>query len=298
MLGRIRSASVAWAKPVFIAASGVVLVALVVYGYQLAKQNVRYVREVRNPNLASFQEISGVLAATVPEGLCPVAIQAPVIWLAFPEKDRCFADIEARMPEAADIDGKDYALVSQPRKLHNLGQDLDQKYHLIGELFDTPYGSLAVYYTGSDPRYLSLPLRRYYFFRKLGGHVSDEQIAVAREIWSASGSLPIILNPPEREVTSSALIDVSSVELVPHMIYQIAVEGASLGEWELVIVDERTGEWFERVEITGKEHARKVEELFRNPSAGRIRLAVRPLKNNSADSIQISRISIREVSQL
>lgn len=298
MLGRIRSASAAWSKPVCIAASGVVLFALGVYGYQLAKQNMRYVREVRNPNLVSFQEISGVLAATVPEGLCPVAIQAPVIWLAFPEKDRCFADIESRMAEAVDIDGKDYALVSQRRKLHNLAQDLDQKYHLIGEMFDTPYGTLAVYYTGSDPRYLSLPSRRYHFFRRLSGHVTDEQIAVAREIWSGSSSLPIIVNPSERGMTSSTLIDVSSVELVPHMIYQIAVDGSSAGEWELVIVDERTGEWFERVEITGKEHAGRVEELFRNPNAGHVRLAVRPLKNNSADSIQISRISIREVGQL
>jgi len=59
----------------------------------------------------------------------------------------------------------------------------------------------------------------------------------------------IILNPPERS-DKSALIEFFG-ELVPHMIYQIAVEGVS-GRMELVIVDQRTGEWFERVEITGK----------------------------------------------
>ena len=297
MLGRVRLSPVRWSKPVNIVSSGIVIVAIVVYGYQLARQNTAYVREVRNPNLVSFQEIAGVLRATVSEGLCPVAIKAPVVWLAFPEKDRCFADIESRMTEAVDIDGKDYALVSRPRNLHNLAQDLDQKYHLIGELFDTAYGTLAVYYTGADPRYLSLPAKRYHFFNGLNGHVSDEQIAAGREIWSAPDSQPLVFDSLSGMAPAS-LIEVSSVELAPNRIYQIAVEAAPTSEWELVIVDEQTGEWSKRVALTGKEHPGTVEELFRNSSARRVRLALRSQSTNSTDSIRISRISIREVGQL
>lgn len=292
MISRFRASSFAWARPARIAVSGAVLIVIAMFGYQLVKQNVTYVREARNPNLVSFQEIANVLAATVPEGLCPVAIKAPVIWLAFPEMDRCFADIEARMAGAVDIDGKDYALVSRPRNLRNLAEDVDQKYHLIGELFDTAYGTLAVYYTGSDPRYLSLAARRYYFFNELNGHVSDEQIAAGREIWSASNS------EAHGGTSTASLIEVSLVELAPNMIYQIAVEGASTSGWELVIVDERTGDWSKRVALTGNEHSGSVSELFRNPIASRVRLAVRPLNAHSADSIRISRISIREVGQL
>lgn len=296
ILGRMRSSSTAWASPVRIAVSTAVVVAIMLYGYQLAKQNANYLEEVRDPNLVSFEEIARVLKDTVPEDLCPVAIKAPVIWLAFPEKDRCFADIEARMAEAVDIDGKDYALVSRPRNLRNLSPDVDQKYHLLGELLDTPYGTLAVYYTGRDPRYLALPERRYHFFNKFRGHVSDEQIAVAREIWSSSDQ-SLDFNP-EREMTPSSFIYIASVELAPNMIYQVVVDGSSPGEWELVVVDERTGEWVKRVNITGGELSRRAEDLFRNPNASRIKLGVRPLNRDLADSIRISRISIREVGQL
>jgi len=53
---------------------------------------------------------------------------------------------------------------------------------------NTPYGDLRVYYTGTDPRYRYLQPRRYQFFEKWQGHVSDEQLASAREVWSADAS--------------------------------------------------------------------------------------------------------------
>jgi hypothetical protein len=119
---------------------------------------------VRNPNLASFDEFTRVIRDIIPEGLCPVAVKNPSVWLAFPEKDECFATIESRMREDVDLRGKDYALITRP----NAMPDVD--YHLLGEMRNTPYGNLLIYYTGSARRYLDLTPKRYRFFGELGGH--------------------------------------------------------------------------------------------------------------------------------
>ena len=86
----------------------------VAFAVLLSRQHVRYIKEVRNPELASFEEFQNVLRDIVPDELCPVAVKSPPIWLAFPEKDRCFANIEKRMTPNVDIDGKDYALFVRP----------------------------------------------------------------------------------------------------------------------------------------------------------------------------------------
>lgn len=160
----------------------IALVALAVTGYsvQLASQYREYSTKVRNPDLASFEEFTTVIRSIIPEGLCPVAVKNPSVWLAFPEMDRCFATIEGRMKEDLDIDGKDYALVTRPNfslerapkredSLARLGD-----YHLLGEMRETPYGSLLIYYTGKDPRYLGLAPKRYQFFGEWRGHNLEE----------------------------------------------------------------------------------------------------------------------------
>jgi 4-amino-4-deoxy-L-arabinose transferase-like glycosyltransferase len=150
------------------------------YGLQLASQYREYLIRVRNPDLASFEEFTTVIRSIIPEGLCPVAVKNPSVWLAFPEMDRCFATIEGRMKEDLDIDGKDYALVTRPNfslerapkredSLARLGD-----YHLLGEMRETPYGSLLIYYTGKDPRYLGLAPKRYQFFGEWRGHNLEE----------------------------------------------------------------------------------------------------------------------------
>ena len=166
--------------------------ALVVYCGLLVWEGSRFVKEVRNPELASFDEFSATLKQIVPEGLCPVAVKNPSVWLVFPESDRCFATIENRMKEALDIDGRDYALVTRPNVLAR-GADrtgsleqADARYHLLGEMQDTPYGSLLIYYTGRDPRYLALPPRRYRFFNQRRGVV--EIPARDAEIGKTSGT--------------------------------------------------------------------------------------------------------------
>jgi hypothetical protein len=155
------------------------------YGLQLVSQYRDYSTMVRNPDLASFEEFTTVLRNIVPDELCPVAVKNPSVWLAFPERDRCFATIEGRMKENLDIDGKDYALVTRP----NFSLDPTVKpegsaagsrvgsedarlrdYHLLGEMRETPYGSLLIYYTGKDPRYLAIEPKRYQFFGDLRGH--------------------------------------------------------------------------------------------------------------------------------
>jgi len=173
-----------WPRPKLAHRGAVVLVvaAVVGFGLQLARQEKYFVERVRNPELASFEEFTTVIRSIVPDGVCPVAIKNPAVWLAFPEDDRCFATIESRMRNALDLDGKDYALVTRLNALpERVNSDFDSDeersdgYHLLGEMRNTPYGNLVIYYTGADPRYLALSPRRDQFFGDLRGHVSVDQ---------------------------------------------------------------------------------------------------------------------------
>ena len=139
----------------------------------LVVQSRMYLAEVRKPNLASFAEFTAAIRDIIPDGLCPVAVKNPSVWLAFPEKDRCFATIENRFRQEAyaDIDGKEYALVTRPNALPDRLFDGGGGYHLLGEMKNTPYGNLLIYYSGSDPRYLEMNPKRYEFFGELGGSI-------------------------------------------------------------------------------------------------------------------------------
>jgi hypothetical protein len=128
---------------------------------------------VRNPEVATFAEFTSVIRNIVPEDLCPVAVQNPSMWLAFPEKDYCFATLERRMNDAVDIDGKDYALIKRNKRGGPAAETSEDGLHLLGEMNNTPYGNIVVYYTGADPRYLALPPKRYRFFRELRGYVTE-----------------------------------------------------------------------------------------------------------------------------
>ncbi|HYX40303.1 MAG TPA: hypothetical protein VE821_01335, partial [Pyrinomonadaceae bacterium] len=131
----------------------------------------------RNPQLATFDEFAATLKEIIPDGLCPVAVKNPSVWLAFPESDRCFATIENRMKEALDLDGKEYALITRPNVVARGAarasslEMADEKYHLLGEMQETPYGTLLIYYTGSDPRILALTPKRFQFYGQQRGHM-------------------------------------------------------------------------------------------------------------------------------
>lgn len=172
----LRRKAMPYARPAHRVAVTTMALVAIGFGLQLARQYRDYSIKVRNPDLASFEEFTTVIRSIVPDELCPVAVKNPSVWLAFPEMDRCFATIEGRMKEDLDIDGKDYALVTRP----NFSLDRDTKqgpdegglreYRLLGEMRETPYGSLLIYYTGNDPSYLALEPKRYRFFGELRGH--------------------------------------------------------------------------------------------------------------------------------
>jgi hypothetical protein len=291
------------------AAIAAVAVVVVAYGALLVRQQASYIKEVRNPALASFQEMKSVLRNIVPDDLCPVAVKTPVMWLAFPEKDRCFANIDRRMAAAADIDGKDYALIVRPKSPDYWARDLDQQHPLLGELTDTPYGNFLVYYTGDDVRYVTKP-KRYHFFRRWAGHVSSEQIAQAREVWSAtatelSGSARmaspsvtaegLAIRPGQGKPGESAFTELCSLELKPSTAYVLVLDSKSSETWEAVVIEESTGLWIRQIELRG---GNRISELFRTFAAKRVKILVRALTHKSADALYVSRISIREISEL
>jgi 4-amino-4-deoxy-L-arabinose transferase-like glycosyltransferase len=292
-------------------AAGATALAIMAFGLQLARQNRRYLREVRNPDLASFEEVKGVLRSVVPDGVCPVAMKAPVLWLAFPEYDHCFATIEKRMMKNLDIDGKDYA-VMMPSAYHKKRlpgtRELDAKYHLLAELKDTPYGAIRVYYTGANPDHLAREPKVYYFFGRQRGYVSKEQVAEAREVWSAgtsaAGNLDVGSGMTvdsdglsiQAKGKSSKLVDLWSIDLKPETIYALSFD-ASLksGRWELALMDEQAGGLIHQEQVSEHGDWQRVEGLFKTSGARRVKLVARPLARNAADPLRISRITISEI---
>ena len=284
--------------------------AIIAFGLQLARQNRRYIREVRNPELASFEDVRSVLRSVVPDGVCPVAMKAPELWLVFPERDRCFATIEKRMTKNLDIDGREYAVIQRSayhKNRRETTKEFDGKYHLLAELADTPYGTIRVYYAGANPECLALTPKKFHFFGRARGFVTDEQLAQAHEVWSyrmndwqnpatESGILfddrGATLQPKRRGETA----DLWSVELKPDRIYQLSFDAtAEAGRWELLLIDDDTKAFLHRAPISEQAGFERVEGLFKTGSATRIKLVARTLGQKKAEPLLISRISIREI---
>jgi len=297
------------------AALGALVLALLVYGALWARQSVRYLREVRNPELARFAEMQQALARIIPNDLCPLAVKAPVMWLAFVEKDACFATIERRMADAVDIDGKDYALIVRPKSPDYWARVLDDDGHLLGELSNTPYGNFRVYYTGNDPRFLRLAPQRYSFFRRWRGHATNEQIAAARPVWSkhyddvlsefavqgeqrnVSNEPGLMIAPPDQNAGGDGSQMIETVELKPNTIYQLQLEAAAGSDWQLVIVDGQSGVELEQAEVTGGAAEALTEQVFRT-FGDRIRISARMLRAKHAAPLRLIRIDINEVAPI
>jgi hypothetical protein len=283
------------------------------YGYELIKQNKKHLAEVRNPDAATFDEIKEVLTSIVPEGVCPASIGSAYLWLAFPEFDQCyFAQMEARLDERLDLDGKDYALIVQP-KLDARFKKLTggaEKYHLLGELRKTAYGTFDIYYTGSDPRYLAIEPKLYYFFGHKRGRVSSDQIAAGKEVWAVEGSKlaqyaaelnagaelnEISDDAEETNKESRNLMKLCDVDLNANTIYQVSVDSSHEAGWSLVIFDDSTGALIQDIESGDQKEMKRFDGLFKTTSGNRVRLAIRRSGAKASGPLPISRISISEI---
>lgn len=304
-IARLRHQQRALSKSFYRASLVVVALSVFAYGYLLAKQQRSYLREVRNPELASFQEFKEALRSLVPDGVCPVAVTAPVIAIAFPEADMCFATIEPRMMDLVDIEGKDYALLTRHKNPDHWENEISRTRHLLGELRNTPYGNLAVNYTGVDPKYLALQPRSYELFGRWRGHVSDEQVALAHEVWKADARelnrLAGQTDSDSLSIQSRSLTDICSLELAPNTAYQLQLEASCRSEWEAVIIDAQTGAWLKEIDISStsrQAQPQQTAELFRTLGTNRVRVALRPSKQESNDPIRLYAMRVREVAPL
>src|SRR5712692_2552199 len=283
-----------------------ITLSVIAYGYLFARQQRSYLREVRNPELASFEEFKETLRSLVPDGVCPVAVTAPVIAIAFPEADLCFASIEPRMMDLVDIEGKDYALLTRHKNPEHWENQLSNIRYLLGELKDTPYGNFAVNYTGVDPRYLAIPPRSFQMFGRWRGHVSDQQIAEAREVWKA-GANELSKYAGQAEpgnasadfaIRSQSIVDLCALDLAPNTAYQLSLDESSNSDWEVVIIDQETGSWAKQIDIGRATSRQRIEELFRTFGSARVRISIRPGKPPSNDPVHVYGMSIREVGRL
>lgn len=303
---RLRSQESGLSKVAYVVGMMCVAISVLAYGYLFAKQQRSYLREVRNPELASFEEFKETLRSLVPDGVCPVAVTAPVIAIAFPEADLCFASIEPRMMDLVDIEGKDYALLTRHKNPEHWENQLSNIRYLLGELRDTPYGNFAVYYTGVDPRYLAIRAKSFQMFGRWRGHVSDQQIAEAREVWKADANeLSKCAGQAEPTnvsggfaIRSQSFVDLCALELAPNTAYQLSLDESSNSEWEAVIINQDTGSWVKQIEIGSSTSRQHIEELFRTFGSGRVRIAIRPSKPPANDPVQVYGMAVREVGPL
>ena len=295
-----------YAKPAYNAGVALIASLTLFYAAYFVRQTRYYLQAVRNPELAQFEEMQSILRSIIPSDVCPVAVKAPVMWLAFQEYDRCFATIENRMKEALDLDGNDYALMMRPKSPEHWARDLPEGHNLIGELRNTAYGNFVIYYTGNRPEYRQLAPQRYRFFGRLRGHVSEEQIQNAREIWAADAAQLQELSGAKTQnnkqvelrassVRDNGLIEIGSVDLQQGYNYQVSLDAGISGNWQLVILDDSNGVWLEQISL---EEEDRIEEYFRTTNTGRVRIALRPLHKDLSSIIRLSRISIREVSNI
>ncbi len=287
------------------------LLAAAGFGYLLVTQSVGYYKALRNSDFVSFNEYVSALHELVPEGVCPVTKRSPVIWLAFPTSDLCFASIESRMKDDVDIKGQEYVLIV-PEKASKRIKERKQ-FHYLGELKDTVYKlALRAFYTGNDPRYLAREPKNFRFFGWGRGHVSEEQVSGAHEVWSAGpAEMGALRNGDESVNSPDAItiyppaaggrgqIELASVDLKPDTIYEVGIEVTStLGAWEVAVVDARTGDKIVRTKVAEDAGLQHIAELFRTPGVDRVRIVAHPRAQNSREPLSISRISIREVAPL
>jgi 4-amino-4-deoxy-L-arabinose transferase-like glycosyltransferase len=311
-LERLRSRQLPAAARLYKPAVAVALIAFLSWVALFVRQEVKFVRAVTNPYLASFAEFADVIRSIVPAGICPASIERPVVWLAFPESDRCYVTIERRMADKIDIDGNDYALIIPTKRNPVYVKDPDEYYSLLGTMENTPYGSIRVYYTGTNPRYRGLSPGHYSFFEKWRGHVSDEEVKAAVEVWSADAAslrtdTPSVNSVATRDGLSIALpnngasrqVELCSLDLAPNAAYQILVDATSNEPgWQLGIADLQTGQWCAQVAIPDQRGPQQIEALFRTFAGNRFKMIASALKTNSESRLTVVHITIRKVSDL
>jgi len=293
------------------AVTGIVAALVLAFAYQLYKQNKRYIRVVRNPDIASFEQFKTALRSLVPEGVCPVVVRDPVIWLAFPEHDRCFANIQDRMKKAVDIDGSEYALIVNPKFARNwLRAIASNNHYLLGEILNSPYGSYQIYYTGVDPRWLTLEPVRYKFFGNRRGFTSDKVIPFSSEVWTISagdyGECSELANSvtepegilikQEQSKRADNFVMLCSIELKPDTVYQLLADAtAEADQWSVLVLEDGTESRLVEKRISDQSASRVFEGIFRTGKIKRVMIGAMPLANGRLGPLHISRLSIREV---
>jgi len=147
-------------------------IGIIGYAALFLRQNYRYYKEITRPGHASFAEFGTALRDIVPAGVCPISVTRPVIWLIFPESDRCYATYEGRMDVPDDIVGQDFAVIVPEGREPEWPESFFDNFHLIGEMDDTPYGNLRIYYTGSNPAYIGIPPKHFRFYGNHAGYTT------------------------------------------------------------------------------------------------------------------------------
>ena len=316
-LGEMKSKGSMLTRYVYRATIAAIIIVAGALSIQVLRQNRRYIRNVVDPNVTVFEEFKTAISSLVPEGVCPVVVREPTMWLAFPEHDRCFANIDKRMRKQVNLNGEEYALIVRPGGAENwLARISPDHQHLLGGVRDSPLGNFDVYYLGTDPRLLALEPTRYQFFGRRRGYTTEQAVRQAQDVLSAdvtdathcAGLAASTIEPdgflikPEQGRPSDHFVGFCSIDLKPETVYQLGIEatGESV-QWLLLVLEDGSG--YRLLEKRIGERRRKAKEknepdpfdgVFKTGKVGRIEVGALPTGTDGTP-FHVSRIMLREV---
>lgn len=280
-------------------AMGLALILLSVFAVAAGRTTYRYLKLVNSPDIASFEDFRAALREIVPDGTCPASVLFPVVWLAFPESDRCYITIEGRMVDDLELDGKDYTLLVPTMRNPWIG-DPDAQYHFLGSVKGTPYGDFRAYYTGSDPQRRTIQPRSYQFFGNRRGYVNEQQVSEAREVLSLearelSNEQATARHTSSGESSPNEAMRLCSATVKPFTVYvaTILIAGPT-DRWEIEVSGRDVVQVGERPPSPPGE----VSRLFKTSGGERIDLHLRSVTEDTSALPAVTRVSLREVTQV
>jgi hypothetical protein len=137
--------------------------------------------------------------------------------------------------------------------------------------------------------------------------VSEDQVAQAREVWSAK---PTELNVSAESVDATveterliirrargnSIIELCAVDLKPNTIYQLHLDTAQpSAAWAVVVLEDQTEQRLYERKLSQIEPDEELTGVFRTGARNRVRIGVLPVGKGTPDALTLARISLREV---
>lgn len=171
--------------------------------------------------------------------------------------------------------------------------ELDAAYPLLGEVKNTPYGRIRVYYAGTRPELVSRTPVSYYLLGGQQSLITGEQVANSREVW-ATDLFPAASGRHSNDPNELL------AELEPYTIYALKVELKSVdvsakAQPVVTVSDRATQQELGRI-VLNKEKSNPAVNVFKTSGNGLIDIRVQQSKSEGpGGESALRRIVISEI---